>query len=143
MYSHVLPPAKGKGKWKKPRKNKELCKSEFADWVFVTVRDQILPRSPDRTPSVISDFPHGTSQHVLVLTWARHSFLVLSYLIFFIILIRTPLRHQLRFPLFPFRTSLCFLYVHVVYPSPTVTIDSIRTLLPFSISSYPTCTVAS
>ena len=109
----------------------------------VTVRDQILPRSPDRTPSVISDFPHGTSQHVLVLTWARHSFLLLSYLIFFIILIRTPLRHQLRFPLFPFRTSLCFLYVHVVYPSPMVTIDSIRTLLPFSISSYPTCTVAS
>ena len=41
----------------------------------VTVRDQILPRSPDRTPSVISDFPHGTSQHVLVFTWARHSFL--------------------------------------------------------------------
>ena len=80
---------------------------------------------------------------MLFLTWARHSFLLLSYLIFFIILIRTPLRHQLRFPLFPFRTSLCFLYVHVVYPSPTVTIDSIRTLLSFSISSYPTCTVAS
>ena len=34
LYPHALPPAKGKGKWKKPRKNKELCRSEFADWVF-------------------------------------------------------------------------------------------------------------
>ena len=74
-----------------------ICESplqgELVTYASVTVRDQTLPRSPDQTPSVISDFSHGTSQHMLVLTWARHSFLLLSHLIFFIIVIRTPLRH--------------------------------------------------
>ena len=55
--------------------NNDNILREVKKALLVTVRDQILPRSPDRTPSAILDFPHGTSQHVLVLTWGRHSFL--------------------------------------------------------------------